>query len=409
MDLTIEEQRMFNGDKGEAARESMEILVALGKIYGAKRMVPVTSVQVSGVSYKTIGRAGLEYLSGLASKGAKVRVPAFLNPAGMDSSQWKRMRVPEAFAALQMEVLDAYSAMGISKTCTCAPYFIGIRPKMGEHVAWAESSAVSFANSVLGARTNREGGPSALASAICGVTPYYGLHIESNRKAGLVVDIKCRLRSISDFGALGSAIGRLAKERHPAFHGIKAASEPQQKVLGASMAATGSVPLFFVEGITPEYRLAEKPEIIAFGEEDLARERKAIDSGMKPDLVTIGCPHASLDEIREVARLVSEKRPTCEFWVCTSRKLADEAARLGLNKAIESAGGLIVADTCMVVCPLEEMGYAVTGTDSGKAAGSGRNSPSQWARASASRVLPSTADRPANISYKIQPNAYRSV
>ncbi len=368
MELTANERRMYGGELGEAARESMEILVALGKIYGASRMVPVTSVQVSGVSYKTIGAAGLEYLSGLAGKGAKVRVPTFLNPAGMDSAQWKRMRIPEAFAARQNEVLDAYAAMGISKTCTCAPYFIGIRPGLGEHVAWAESSAVAFANSVLGARTNREGGPSALAAAICGVTPYYGLHIEKNRTASLVVDVKCPLGGAADFGALGAAVGRLAKGRNPAFHGIKAAGEARLKVLGASMAATGSVPLFFVEGMTPEYNLADAPEIIAFDANDLAAARREIDTGLKPDLVTIGCPHASLAEIREVAEMVAKRKPTCEFWVCTSRKLADEAARLGYGKAISDAGGLVVADTCMVVCPLEEMGYAVTGTDSGKAA-----------------------------------------
>jgi len=368
MELTADERRMYEGEAGEAARESMEILVALGKIYGAPRMVPVTSAQVSGVSYKTIGPAGLEYLSGLAGRGAKVRVPAFLNPAGMDSAQWKKMRIPESFALKQNEVLDAYARMGISKTCTCAPYFIGIRPKKGEHVAWAESSAVSFANSVLGARTNREGGPSALAAAICGVTPYYGLHLEKNRVAGLVVDVRCRLGGIADFGALGTAIGRAAKGRFPAFHGLKNATEAQLKVLGASMAAAGSVPLFFANGITPEYNVADSPDIMAFGDAELAALRKEIDTGLKPDLVTIGCPHASLDEIREVAGLVAKRKPTCEFWVCTSRKLADEAARLGYGKAISEAGGLIVADTCMVVCPLEEMGYVVTGTDSGKAA-----------------------------------------
>ncbi len=359
---------MFDGEAGEAARESMDILVALGKIYGAERMVPVTSVQVSGVSYKTIGDAGLDYLKSLAGKGAKTRVPTFLNPAGMDSAQWKEMRIPEDFAKKQIEILDAYATMGISKTCTCAPYFIGIRPKKGEHIAWAESSAVAFANSVLGARTNREGGPSALAAAICGVTPYYGLHIEKNRVANVVVDVKCNLKSIADFGALGMAVGKLAKSRYPAFHGIKAAGEPALKVLGASMAATGSVPIFFIEGITPEYALAGKPEIIVITEKDILAEKKSADSGLKPNLVTIGCPHASLDEIKDVAGLVGARKPTCEFWVCTSRKLKEEANRLGYNRPIEAAGGRIVADTCMVVCPLEEMGYVVTGTDSGKAA-----------------------------------------
>jgi predicted aconitase len=368
MELSKEHQMMLDGESGEAARQSMDILSAMGKIYGAERMIPITSAQVSGVSYKTIGDAGLEYLQDLVAKGAKTKVPTFLNPAGMDIAQWKEMKVPEDFARKQIEILDAYSKMGIMKTCTCAPYFIGIRPRQGEHVAWAESSAVAFCNSVLGARTNREGGPSALAAAICGATPAYGLHLDENRIADVIVDIGCELESTADFGALGSAVGKLAKRRYPAFKGIKSATEEQLKVLGASMAASGSVPLFFVENITPEFNVSDSAERIAFTESELNDSKEKLDSGEKPELVTIGCPHASLEEIRQVALLVGEKRPTCEFWVCTSRKLKDEADRLGYSETIAGAGGRIVADTCMVVCPLERMGYSVTGTNSGKAA-----------------------------------------
>jgi predicted aconitase len=369
MQLSKKEQEMLDGERGEAARESMDILVALGRIYGAQKMVAVTSAQISGVSFKTVGQAGLEYLADLAAKGARTAIPTFLNPAGMDRDQWKEMRIPADFAEKSIQVLDAYAKMGIMKTCTCTPYFIGIRPKQGEHVAWAESSAVAFANSVLGARTNREGGPSALAAAICGVTPCYGLHLEENRAAGMIVDVSgCRLRSVADFGALGSAVGKLVKTKYPAFTGMKSASEEHLKVLGASMAATGSVPLFYAERITPEWRVADGAEKIAFMDADLAAERKAMDSGLKPDLVTIGCPHASLKEIGEVAELVGRRKPTCEFWVCTSRRMKEEADALGYGRIISAAGGRVVADTCMVVCPLEGMGYSVTGTNSGKAA-----------------------------------------
>lgn len=366
--LTKEQQKMHDGEMGEAAQQSMEILAAMGRIYEAEKMIEISSAQVSGVSYKTIGDAGLEYLQDLVKKGAKTTVPTFLNPAGMDISQWEEMRIPKDFAKKQIEILDAYSKMGIMKTCTCAPYFIGIRPKQGEHIAWAESSAVAFANSVLGARTNREGGPSALAAAICGVTPYYGLHLEKNRIANIIVDVECTLKTTADFGAMGSAVGRLAKNKYPAFRGIRSATEEQLKVLGASMAATGSVPIFFVENITPEYNVAADAEKMPFTDYQLENSKDEIDSGEKPQLVTIGCPHASLEEIREVAAMVGAKKPTCEFWVCTSRKLKEEAERLGYAKTIEEAGGRVVADTCMVVCPLERMGYTVTGTNSGKAA-----------------------------------------
>ncbi|MBN1170165.1 aconitase X catalytic domain-containing protein [Candidatus Micrarchaeota archaeon] len=368
MELSEKEQKIFDGETNEAARQSMEILVALGKIYGAKRMIPIASAQISGVSYKTIGDAGLDYLKDLVKKGAKVAVPAFLNPAGMDIAQWKDMGIPEEFAKKQKEILIAYQAMGIMRTCTCTPYFVGQRPKQGEHIAWAESSAVSFANSILGARTNREGGPSALAAAICGITPEYGLHLDENRIADIVVEIQCRLETNADFGALGYAVGKLVKRKIPAFTGIKSAGEPFLKVLGASMAATGSVPLYYIKGITPEWKVDDDAEKIIFSQKQLDDTKNELDSKAKPDLVTIGCPHCSIDEIREVAELVKKKKPTCAFWVCTARKIKENAEQLGYSKIIENAGGIVVADTCMVVCPLEEMGMEVTGTNSGKAA-----------------------------------------
>ncbi len=377
MELSKDEQKMFDGEHGDAVRESMEILVALGKIYGAKRMVPITSAQVSGVSFKTIGDAGLEYLSDLAKKDAKVQVPTFLNPAGMDREQWKAMGVPEAFAKKQLAVMDAYAKMGIMKTYTCTPYFIGIRPSQGEHVAWAESSAVAFCNSVLGARTNREGGPSALAAAICGVTPEYGLHLDENRTSKLVVDVsKCELKTTADFGALGYAVGKIAKNDFPAFKGMasgassdKKPTEEQLKVLGASMAATGSVPLFFIEHVTPEWSTSPDAKHIDFTPAELQATKKEINTSQSPQLVAFGCPHASVNEIAQLASLVEKRgKPHCDFWICTAQKTKERAAGLGYVKTIESFGGKVVADTCMVVCPLEEIGYKITGTNSGKAA-----------------------------------------
>lgn len=371
--LTKEEQRMLDGEHGEAARQSMEILVALGKIYDAEKMIPVTSAQIAGVSYKTIGDAGLQYLQDLVDKGARVQIPSFLNPAGMDKEQWKQMKVPEAFAKKQIEVLDAYAAMGIIMTCTCTPYLVGIRPKLGEHIAWSESSAVAFANSVLGARTNREGGPSALAAAICGVTPEYGLHLNENRIAELVVDVQCEIKTNTDFGALGAIVGELAKNKNPAFIGIdeKIASEDKLKSLGASMAASGSVALFYAKGVTPEYVVSNKPEKITITDKEIKAAKEKLASaitGDKPDLITLGCPHASIQEIKEVADLVKGKKLKCELWVCTARATKKVADSMGLTKIIEAAGGRIVADTCMVVCPLEEMGHKTTGANSGKAA-----------------------------------------
>jgi len=367
LELNKKEQKMLDGELGEAKQTAMGILDALGKIYNAEKMIPVKNAQVAGVSYKTIGDAGLEYLEHLASKGAKVEIPTFMNPAGMDVEQWKGMGIPKDFAEKQIKILDAYKKMGIMSTYTCAPYQIGIRPGKGEHVAWAESSAVAFANSVLGARTNREGGPSALSAGICGVTPYYGLHIDSNRVARVKVKVEAELKTENDFGTMGYYIGKLVGKEYPAFHGIKA-DEIQLKLLGAAMAASGAVPLFYVKDITPEYVVTDDAEEIVFTENELKEMKEEIDSREKPDLVTLGCPHASIDEIKKVAELVEKKKPTSKFWICTARKTKEEAEKLGYDKIIKEAGGIIVADTCMVVCPLKEMGFNITGANSGKAA-----------------------------------------
>ena len=166
--LEPEEEAILAGAEGPAARKALEIVLTLGRIYGAERLVPVASVQVAGVSYRNLGDAGLEFLRDWAEQGARVRVPTTLNPAGMDLDAWGEMGIPEAFARRQGEVIAAYVRMGIAPTCTCTPYLVGNVPAYGEHIAWSESSAVCYANAVLGARTNREGGPSALAAAVCG-------------------------------------------------------------------------------------------------------------------------------------------------------------------------------------------------------------------------------------------------
>ncbi|MGC9005767.1 MAG: aconitase X, partial [Candidatus Micrarchaeia archaeon] len=306
--LTTQEQKMLDGEFGEATQEAMEILVALAKIYNAKNMTPVSSAQIAGVSYATIGDAGMEYLKGYARKGAKVKIPAFLNPAGMDLEQWREMKVPENFAKKQIEIMNAYVNMGIKPTATCTPYLIGIRPKKGEHVAWSESSAVAFANSVLGARTNREGGPSALAAAICGITPNYGLHLDENRVCSMLVKVEARLEKISDFGALGYYVGEIAKGKSPAFSGIKKATEDQLKSLGAAMAASGSVALYNVENITPEYDVCDDAEKITITEKELKETKEKLNETKKIELMTFGCPHASLQEIKKIAEKIKGKK-----------------------------------------------------------------------------------------------------
>jgi predicted aconitase len=179
MELTQDEQQMLTGEQGKAAQKAMEILAAIGTIYGADRMIPVTSVQIAGVSFDNLGEAGLDFLSEMANNGGKVKVLTTLNPAGMDVENWNALGIDPEFARDQTRVIEAYTRMGVVPTCSCTPYLFGNIPHYGEHIAWAESSAVCYANSVLGARTNREGGPSALAASLTGKTPNYGLDRKS--------------------------------------------------------------------------------------------------------------------------------------------------------------------------------------------------------------------------------------
>lgn len=370
MYLTKEQERMLAGENGEVLERMFRLLVRLGEIYGADRMIPVGSVQVAGVSYKSIGDPGLEFLEDIAGKGAKVRVPTSLNPPGMDLVDWKELGFPEDFAEKQLLIMDAFKKMGIMMTATCTPYLVGNLPRFGEHIAWSESSAVSFANSVIGARTNREGGPSALAAALCGVTPNYGLHLDENRKPSVVVKVNAELKDNSDFGALGYHVGKLVKKGIPYFKGVENADVDQLKALGAAMAASGAVALYHAEGLTPEANLMNTKglETIDVGERELRETYKALNTGKDPDIVILGCPHASLKEIATLACKLEGKHLRKPLWICTSRVTKEAATRMGFTEIIEKAGGKVVADTCTVVSPIERMGYKTTGVDSGKAA-----------------------------------------
>lgn len=361
---------MLSGEEGEVLERMFRLLVRLGDIYGADRMIPVGSVQVAGVSYKSIGNPGLEFLEDMAGKEAKVRVPTTLNPPGMDLEDWEELGFPADFAEKQLRIMEAFKQMGIMPTATCTPYLVGNLPRFGEHIAWAESSAVSFANSVIGARTNREGGPSALAAALCGVTPNYGLHLDENREPNIVVKVEADLETNSDFGALGWHVGGQVKKGIPYYEGIEDANTDQLKALGAAMAASGAVALYHAEGLTPEASLMNPGELesIEVGEKELKDAHEKLNTGKSPDIIILGCPHASIREISALARKLEGKKLKKPVWICTSRVTEEAADRMGLVEAIEKAGGKVVADTCTVVSPIEQMGFKCTGVNSGKAA-----------------------------------------
>ena len=252
MQLDRDDERVLAGEFGETRQRLMELLVGLGTVYGAERLVPIASAQVSGASYKTIGDWGLEWLSSL---DARAVVPAVLNPVGMDLERWQEMGVDPAFAKKQEQVVEVYRRLGIRLECTCTPYYLSIT-NYGDHLAWSESSAVCYANSVIGARTNREGGPTALAAALVGKTPFYGLHLVENRRPTVVVEVEGAPATPDGgwYGALGVLAGREVGTGRPFFRGIRPTRDGL-KSLGAAMAATGAVALFHVDRITPEARV----------------------------------------------------------------------------------------------------------------------------------------------------------
>ncbi|MGA2120717.1 MAG: aconitase X catalytic domain-containing protein [Methanoregula sp.] len=361
MELDRDEERILAGERGETRQKMLELLVALGKVFGAERLVPIKSAQVSGASYKTIGEYGLQWLSSL---DAKAVVPAVLNPIGMPRGRWQEMGVDPDFAQKQQAVVAAYERLGIGIECTCTPYYLR-ETDFGDHLAWSESSAVSYANSVIGARTNREGGPGALAAALVGKTPCYGLHLEQNRKPQLVIDVKADTKnwSIADYGALGYHAGKLAGNRIPYITGIRP-DKDQLKGLGAAMAATGAVALYHVAGITPE---AVKRPFDLTGLDTIAVESAEIRKLFKEipvDAVAVGCPHCSPAELEEIARLLIGKVVSMPFYIFASQGVIDNNLRT--VDAIEKSGARVFADTCMVVSPVMEQ-YEAIMVNSGKA------------------------------------------
>jgi hypothetical protein len=364
MYLTREEERIYDGEYGWANQTCMKILVRLGELFNATRLIPIESAHVAGVSYKTLGDAPAEFLQALANAKGKAKVKATLNPQSFDPEYLIR-KLPEPIREKQFNILKQFEKMGLTMSLTCTPYY-SEKPKQGSHLAWAESSAVVYANSVLGAWTNREGGPSALASAIIGKTPDYGMHRAENRQPNVLVNVRTLLRNDAEFGALGIYLGKLLEDKIPVIQGLNNVSEEKLKQLGAALATTGMVNMFH-HNIQLK---REKMEKISVEDEDLKRTVESLTTAaeMKPDLVFIGCPHCSLSEIGKIAGLMDDKkvRAETEFWVCTSRYVKERAG--DYVKKIESGGGHVLTDMCTIVSWTETLGLKTIMTNSAKTA-----------------------------------------
>lgn len=382
MHLSEEEQAMLAGAEGPAVQKALQILVALGTIYKAEKMTPISSVQIAGVSYDNLGEAGLQFLSTMADGGGKARILTTLNPAGMDIQNWQALGISPEFAHQQQRVIEAFARMGVVTTCTCTPYLTGNLPHFGEHLAWAESSAVCFANSVIGARTNREGGPSALASALTGRTPAYGMHLDEERQPSLTFVFdpfgnhqpKSGLpHGSTQWGALGKLIGQKIEERGgrhvPYLRGISSASLEELKSFCASIATYGGVALFHIEGLTPEAACySPPPESITITPDEMrASEQDLNDANSdEVDFVSLGCPHLTIQEIARIAELLDDQQVLKEFWITTARPTKQIADQMGYTRIIEASGAKFAIDTCCVVAPIKGRFNALA-TDSAKA------------------------------------------
>ncbi len=364
MYLTKEEERVYNGECGWTNQVCMKILVRLGELFGAEKLIPISSAHISGVSYKTLGDAPIEFLRTLADADGKVKVRATLNPQSLDPEHLSK-RFTGNIREKQLDILKQFDRMGVAPSLTCTPYYLR-KPARGSHHAWAESSAVVYANSVLGAWTNREGGPSALAAAIIGKAPDYGIHKAENRKPNIIVNVEARLRNETDFGALGALLGKTLQEKIPVIAGLGTASETNLKQLGAALASTGMTNMFLYKSA----QNMKKLEKIAVENRDIKKtiEELSTSSASKPDLVFIGCPHCSKSEIKQITKLVDGKKVKAEteFWVCTSCHVKQRTT-IEVEK-IEKSGGHVLAGVCTVVSWTEMLGIKNIMTNSAKTA-----------------------------------------
>lgn len=360
--MTKEEERILNGECGWASQTCMKILVRLGDLFNAEKLIPIKSAHVSGVSYKTLGDAPIEFLKALADSGARVHVRTTLNPQSLDH-EYLEKRLPNRLCEKQLEILEQYERMGLAQSLTCTPYYLQ-KPERGSHVAWAESSAVVYANSVLGTFTNREGGPSALAAGIIGKTPEYGIHKAEDRQPNVLVNVKAKLRNKTEYGALGIYLGKALRDRIPAVSGLHDPSKERLKQFGAALATTGMTNMFHLK--PPK----EKTEKINIDDKDVKQTITDLSTAAtkKPDLVFIGCPHCSKNEVKQIGRLIGNRKvkPATELWVCTSAYVKEKCDTS--VKRIEQSGGHVLTGVCTVVSWTETLGIKTIMTNSAKTA-----------------------------------------
>ena len=384
MYLSDNEKKMIDGEKGPSVRKAMEILTALGEIYDAEKMIPISGVHMPGASVVVTGESGVKFIEEMSAGIDRLAVFTTLNPNALDEKRWAALKIKKEEAALQIRLTEAYKKMGAIACHSCTPYLIGHIPRLGQHVAWGESSAVIYANSVLGARTNREGGPSALACAVTGLAPAYGYHLDRNRQGQLLIYFSDTISGVYEYGSLGYYVGKLAGDRVPVFTGISpSVTTDELKSLGSALASSGAVALFHIVGITPE---APSLEAAFHGIAPVEtynvtkKELQSVDEklnrapGNAVDWVFLGCPFISIQEYAYIASLLEGKQVNSgvDLWVASSAAVYAMAQSMGYTDIIKSAGGRNVCDICPVLTLSDKIaqrnGYRSITTNSAKMA-----------------------------------------
>jgi predicted aconitase len=380
LNLTPYDKSLLAGELGPAAKMAMSILVRMLPVFGTDRFLDIEAAHIDSTVYQ--GIATMEYAEKLASLGAKVRVPSTLNVSGVDEHGWREWAVPKDYAENAYRQMVAYQSMGCLPTWTCAPYQTGHRPKFGQQIAWGESNAIAFANSVIGARTLRYPDLLDICAAITGRAPATGLHLPENRAGQLLFRLKkipLRLQEDDTFyPVLGHLLGKIAPDSIPVIEGLETEpNEDRLKALCAAVASSGAIALFHIIGITPEaptlaaaFQSRAPQQTLDITMQDLrsARDELSTAAGAKPDLVVLGSPHFSIDEFRKLAPLITgrQRHPEVQFLVTSSRGVAALAKRMGLLAPLQAFGGKLTVDTCILTSPMLPPEIEVLMTSSAK-------------------------------------------
>jgi predicted aconitase len=379
MYLTLEEKDILNGSQGEAAKLAMETLVKIGEINGAERFIPIKNVHLVLHAYKSAFDAGVEIAEKIADMGGRFIVPVTIDPYGMDAEDWKEAKTPEDYAKKQMRLETAVMKMGVIPNWTCTPYYGFTAPRKGEHLAWSESSAVAYANTACGARTNRQ---TAIVDIFCGIVgraPLMGLHIDKNRKGEVLIKLKVDRPLVNwEYPALGYLLGQKLGSRIGVIEGMRGnpKSEDLKNFCGAA-AAAGSVALIHIVGITPEADSTEDVfdscihnEVIEITEEDIRDMRKSMCSNTtdRVDFVALGCPHYTINEIVNVHKILDGRKihSNTAFWIYANSYALRLAEKMNIRQELENLGIKFRAETCMIISPIKSWGFQTMMTDSGK-------------------------------------------